>query len=392
MDVFENGRGGVRRISVAAYLSKIFAAVRPHQNSATTTRSLPSPGRELVGIQYVRGAAALMVVLFHLKPQLEHLGYTVGPGAGLSGGVDAFFVISGLIMWITTCDRAVSPLKFLNHRLVRIVPLYWITTTIMVAAMVVAPSVLQTARFDLNHIIASYAFIAWPHPTSGFMQPVVFPGWTLNYEMFFYLIFSVLLLVRRSYRLVIAAVVFTALPLIGAMFQNGLGHGALLDSQFKFYTSVNMLEFFVGMLLGEVFNRTRGLQAIGPRFGLLLALIGLVLLPITADFFPDIPSIFSRGVPALLLVTGALACDSVGGVPRHWLPLLVGNASYSLYLMHPFVLSATSQLWRKLHLTTSVPGLWVFSILSVGLCLVVAALSFWLVETPLIAFFRNRRR
>lgn len=392
MGLSENDRGYVSRVSIVAYLSKIFIAIRRNQNTRAPVRPLPSPGRELIGIQYVRGAAALMVVLFHLKPQLQHLGLTVGPGAGLSGGVDAFFVISGLIMWITTCDRAVSPLKFLNHRLVRIVPLYWITTTIMVVAMVSVPSVLQTARFDLSHIIASYAFIAWPHPTSGFMQPVVFPGWTLNYEMFFYLIFSVLLLVRRSYRLLSAAVVFTALPLIGGMFQNGLGHGALLDSQFKFYTSVNMLEFFIGMVLGEVFNRTRGLQSIGPRFGLLLALIGLVLLPVTADLFPDMPSIFSRGVPALLLVTGALACDSVGRVPRHWFPLLVGNASYSLYLMHPFVLSAMSQGWRKLHLSTSVPGLWLFSILSVGLCLVVAALSFRLVETPLIAFFRNRRR
>ncbi len=355
------------------------------------SQATPSPIRELIGVQYVRGLAAFLVVVYHLQPQLQHLGYTSGFGTGLAGGVDAFFVISGLIMWITTCDRPNSPTKFLNHRLVRIVPLYWIATTIMVAVMAIAPAVLQTGRFDLNHVVASYAFIAWPHPSTGLMEPVVIPGWTLNYEMFFYLVFSGLLLIGRSYRLVVAALVFSALPIIGLIAGVGPLRGTLFDRQIEFYTSSIMLEFFSGMLLGEFYARTRMLQSIGPRYGLGVAGIGLILLVVGADMFPEFPRVVSRGIPAFLLVTGALACDSAGGVRRHWLPLLAGNASYSLYLMHPFVLSAMSQLWRKLELSTSIPALWLFSSVSIALCLVVAALSFQLIEAPLIAFFRNRR-
>lgn len=363
----------------------------PGKPDSGSAKGIPTPPRrDLIGLQYLRGVAATLVVLFHLLPQLGHLGYTLEIGSGLSGGVDVFFVISGLIMWITT-GSSVSPLTFWRHRLVRIVPLYWIATTLMVLVMMVAPSLLQTARFDLEHILASYAFIAWEHPTTGLMEPVVLPGWTLNYEMFFYLIFGVLLLADRRHRLFIATVFFGVLPVIGDLLIKAMSDDAVGRSQIGFYTSSIMLEFVFGMLLGELYTRTDVLNTIAKQYGWLTALVGLLSLLFVADLFPSMPRYISRGIPSLILVTGTLAQDCTGGVRKYWLPLTAGNASYSLYLMHPFVLSATSQIWRRLMFDTTIIGLWMFAIVSVGLCLIVAAISFQSLEAPLIAYFRKRR-
>jgi exopolysaccharide production protein ExoZ len=357
-----------------------------------SAKGTPSPlHRDLIGIQYLRGVASTIVVLFHLLPQLEHLGYTLEIGSGLSGGVDVFFVISGLIMWITT-GNSVSPMKFWRHRLVRIVPLYWIATTMMVLVMVFAPSLLQTAQFDLKHILASYAFIAWVHPKTGLMDPVVLPGWTLNYEMFFYFVFGLLLLLRRDRRLVVAIIFFGALSAAGEFLTQGMADKSFGRAQIAFYTSPITLEFVFGMLLGELYTRTSILGMIGRQYGWIIMLIGFGGLLFMADALPGMPQYITRGTPALILVAGTLSQDCAGVVRKYWLPLLAGNASYSLYLTHPFVLSATSQVWRKLMLDTSIVGLWMFAIVSVGSCLIVAAISFQLLEAPLIAYFRRRRR
>lgn len=78
---------------------------------------------QFVGIQYLRGIAALMVVIFHLEPQLNRMNYS-GPWLpGLSSGIDIFFVISGFIMWTTTYNRSTSPLHFWRRRVIRIVHL-----------------------------------------------------------------------------------------------------------------------------------------------------------------------------------------------------------------------------------------------------------------------------
>ena len=149
--------------------------------------------------------------------QLARLGYQGHWPEVFNSRVDIFFVISGFIMWVTTVGRTLSPQEFLYRRLVRIVPLYWLVTAFTVLVMVVAPQAMQSSRFDLAHVVASFAF--WPalHPVTGHYAPVLIPGWTLNYEMFFYVVFAACLLLRPAHRLPAIVLVLTgciALPLI----------------------------------------------------------------------------------------------------------------------------------------------------------------------------------
>jgi peptidoglycan/LPS O-acetylase OafA/YrhL len=350
----------------------------PNERHGLAAEPAQKRSGDLIGIQYARALAAMMVVVFHLEPQFLRMGFAPPMWSGLAAGVDIFFVISGLIMWLTTCDRAISPLAFLGRRMARIVPLYWMATSVMVVLMLLVPSAIQTGRFDLSHVVASFAFVAWQNPATGVYEPVVIPGWTLNYEMFFYIVFSVLLLAKRSRRLLLAAAFFGGLAWLGSV------SGAARNGQLAFYTAPVMLEFVFGMALGEIHASTRLVQGMGRWGGAIAVLGGLAVLLIGPDMAPGWPRVLLSGVPALAVVAGVLALDALGAVRDNQLLLLIGNASYSLYLTHPFVISALSQVWRMLQFDKLPLGLWVFAALVVMLCCLVAALCYRLVEVPLI--------
>jgi len=110
----------------------------------------------LLSIQYLRGVAALFVVFYHCFVQVQRLGYAGPVPQFFASGVDIFFVISGFIMWCTTCDGKVGTLEFWTRRVIRIVPLYWLVTTSYVAILLINPGWMQSAKFDLYHVVASY--------------------------------------------------------------------------------------------------------------------------------------------------------------------------------------------------------------------------------------------
>ena len=149
---------------------------------------------QLVSIQYLRATAALLVVVFHCAVHLRRMELPADGLAWMASGVDVFFVISGLIMWVTTAARPVGPGPFLLRRAARIVPLYWLLTSVMVAATLLVPNLRRTAQFDIAHVTASYLFVPWLHPGLQEVMPILVPGWTLNHEVVFYGLFGLSLI------------------------------------------------------------------------------------------------------------------------------------------------------------------------------------------------------
>jgi hypothetical protein len=124
----------------------------------------------LSSIQVLRGIAAVMVVLFHV------CGFQIG-----AAGVDIFFVISGFIMFHT--NRNVfgltgAAILFLKRRILRIAPLYWLCS-----AFAFWPGV------ELKSLVASVLFVP-VRSEDGSIHTVLAPGWSLNFEMFFYIVFG----------------------------------------------------------------------------------------------------------------------------------------------------------------------------------------------------------
>jgi len=312
--------------------------------------------KTLYSIQYLRAAAAMAVVFYYLRSRSSYLGYEGYWPDWLKGGVDLFFIISGFIMVVTTVNSKVKPLKFAAKRIRRIVPIYWIWTSL---------AVVLSGGFSA-HAIASYGFIPWLHPVKNVYWPILIPGWTLNYEMFFYAIFTVCMLLTRKFYVYIAILIIFGACLIG--------HLLSTQGVIGFYTNLIMIEFCFGMIIALVWlkNKIKGLWFLLP--------IGFVSMPILSTFIDE--RLFSLGIPAALIVVGSLSLEEK--TPNvSWLRLL-GDSSYSLYLVHGFALTVSYKLSQLIGLN------WLgFIPMAVTAAIVAGIISYRYIERPIEKIFRG---
>lgn len=273
----------------------------------------------LHALQYLRAVAALAVVYSHAVIQVEDYGQYLGEAG--SFGVDIFFVISGFIMiYIAKPDD--SPVNFMKNRIRRVVPLYWFFTFLMAAILIAIPSVFKATVFDLKALVLSLAFIPhWSLAQPNVAWPIVAPGWSLNFEMYFYLIFAISLYFAQRYRVWFITAVITTVFLIATALHDGESAMA------QFFSKSMVFEFILGILLAVAWKRGFRLPASTAAW---LLLFGTCLLFLR---FP-IPRIFEFGVPSLLIVA---ACLYVNVKEYKW-AVLLGDASYALYLSHIFTL------------------------------------------------------
>src|SRR5207302_1337394 len=188
---------------------------------------------KIISVQYLRAIAALLVVYVDAGGMAQ-LPYTFQTGAY---GVDIFFVISGFIMWTTT-SRDTPAIQFAQHRLIRILPIYWLLTIVFF-------SFKHTA--DWSELAKSLAFISYTSPKTGRINPIIEAGWTLNFEMFFYSVFVVGLAFKRR-----AVVVFGFLITL-------VGLSTVVKHQdtplWTTYTSPMLLQFLGGCCIAELHKR-----------------------------------------------------------------------------------------------------------------------------------------
>jgi exopolysaccharide production protein ExoZ len=116
-------------------------------------------------------------------------------------------------MVVTTWSRPPGPRLFFVRRLIRIAPTYWLYTTIL-ALLVIADPTFLGLRVTAAHYLNSILFIPHVSPLDGSVSPVLQPGWTLNYEMFFYCVFAAALLIAAPMRA--ATVTMLLLGLVAA--------------------------------------------------------------------------------------------------------------------------------------------------------------------------------
>lgn len=315
----------------------------------------------LNSVQYLRAVAALAVVVFHAG---ERTGLHVTIGAA---GVDIFFVISGFVMYLTSTRRPVTPGRFMLDRIKRIVPLYWIATGVMIAGAWVG--LFPNLVLEPVHALASLFFIPMQSPSSGEVWPVLVQGWTLNYEMFFYLIFAASLFCPPRWRLVFPLGILAALVTAGALAAPAGPIGLT-------YTQPILLEFAAGMLMAACW-----LKGWIPRWhtGLFLALAGLAGFALIFAFGLGFDARIC-GPLATMLVFGAITLETHGKMPR--LPGLtyLGNASYSIYLWHTFAVSVLV----KIAGATGLPPLPSF-LLAIAGGAVAGIISYQIIERPLNA-------
>lgn len=311
---------------------------------------------KIISIQYLRGIAASVVVLQHASTSMPDSPFSLGFGGW---GVDLFFVISGFIMFHTTADDRTGPGEFAVRRLVRIVPMYLLLTSVAYALAIVAPSITRTFSASFADYVRSILFIPFFNSSTGTVQPILGIGWTLNYEMFFYLLFAAALVLPARKRLAACWIVLGSLAMTGIM----LRPAGVLSG---FYTHPILIEFASGMLIASV---ARTVPASLPRVTIVYALLGIgaVLMAMTTE--ADVSRAFIAGSLAAALLAAALWAEATFWKPASALGVLVGDSSYSMYLSHGFVLAV---LWR---LAYRITGGWdsvMATLAFMGICLLAA--------------------
>jgi peptidoglycan/LPS O-acetylase OafA/YrhL len=299
----------------------------------------------LSSLQAARGLAVGAVLLFHLR----HI-CSGGPGEALfpacwvhlQGGVDLFFVISGYVMVYTSLRPSgppMPPLSFLLRRVERIYPLYWLVTLAILGAVAFAPGT-AVLRSPLTAGRLAASLLLWPQASS----PILGQGWSLVHEMYFYLVFALLLALVPCHagRALLA---WGAAVLAGAILCGPFSNTSppLLRTCFHPLT----FEFIAGAALALAHDR--GFLRGGP-----LALVAAAAVAALALLRPEFPMhgwsrALAYGIPAALLVHGLVAAERGGRPPGYgWLARL-GDASYSIYLVQMAVLVGCQRaLWSVL--------------------------------------------
>ncbi len=322
--------------------------------------------RRLIGLQYLRGLAALGVVAYHAADR-SGTHFSLG-----KAGVDLFFVLSGFLMWAITDERS-RPGPFLSDRIQRIVPCYWIVTSVMLGGALLG--LFPAVRLTGWHVMASYLLLPAISPSNGQVWPLLVPGWTLEYELAFYLLFAMVLLLPRRLQLGTLSALLLGLAITHAWIP---GQQTML----RFYTDAHILEFLAGLWLAAGWQR----GWLGdPRAASLLAGLAVMLLAAIRVIWPGAPDVAAYGPSAGLIVAAMLARESGDkDVPDIRLARLLGDASYSIYLWHTLAISVTLKLADRLHIPAAMAIPLHFAAgTAIGL------LGYRLLERPIMLFLRR---
>jgi peptidoglycan/LPS O-acetylase OafA/YrhL len=331
--------------------------------------------QRFLGIQALRMIAACLVVLTHSTQYVfdrldkNFLVWTQG-----TRGVDVFFVISGFVMVYSSQKLLALPggwRVFGENRVLRIVPLYWMVTTLKAFIMLVTVGLTLHAILSPATVVCSYLFLPAKN-LDGKIEPLVAVGWTLNFEMLFYLLFTIALFLRVN----VFKFVGIALTLlsIGAYFR----HPAW--PPIAFFLNSIVLEFFFGMLIANAC--INGIY-ISKKYAYFLLACGFVLLLFPSTDWNLLRFLIS-GVPASLIVWSTASLRTMeDSIPR-WI-LYLGDASYAIYLIHPFVCPLPPTVLNRLHIDSPLLSI----VLSVALGLGAGCLIHKFIELPLINWLKS---
>lgn len=335
-------------------------------------------------VQALRAIAAYLVVGHHIIFTLrEYFGaHDLVPDLKFgSSGVPIFFVISGYIMMFVAAAKPQSPQAFAWHRIVRIVPTYWLLTAVAVVGIdVVGLQIFGLRSVDSRAILTSLFFLPDIRDGVRAIDPILYVGWSLNYEMMFYLIFCLCLFFRTTFPRFVA--VMTAIIILWIA-----GHVSS-SPYLRYYGSNIVLAFAAGGFIWLMTTRFKLPRSIAAAV-FCVAWVGIVW-PDLSPSSSDSAKSFVTILAATAIVYSAVSLNDNGFTVGDGFLSEQGASSYALYLVHPFVLQFFSKLARAYMSLSPIPL--VIGAACLFVASVVAAMVFYrFVEIPLTRLLRPGR-
>ena len=319
---------------------------------------IPAPLELIESIQFLRAAAAVAVLVPHAAYVAAVIGgYDFAVSYMWAASVDTFFLISGFVITYTTRGGLVPAPEFTMRRLIRVVPTYWFYTSIMLAITIGLAALKDSSLFDGGHTLMSYLFLLSRGP-DGKIGTLLGMGWTICFEMYFYALYAVMMAFLGRSVLLGISVVF----LLGAVLQHYIAAPPFAIVALSYLP----LEFLAGSLLALAYMRglmlptSVAIAAIFMGLGLIYLAGGLV----SHEY--DSGRVVYFGVPSVLVVAGFLSLDGRRVIRFPRLSIAIGDASYSLYLSHQFVMLAVGKTWAFLGFGVMLPVWAMIAILMVA--------------------------
>ena len=335
--------------------------------------AIPIQNQQLQSLQIGRAVAALTVLYFHT-------GHT--PIFG-SFGVDIFFVISGFVMGMIA-DTQQNTKIFLVNRISRIVPLYWLFTIIIFIFSAMYPELMGSTKPIFSNLLKSLFFIPF-YKESGGIQPVLFVGWSLNYEMLFYGLVAIAMITTKSFQKFLGFITFLFI-LIYLIFGH-LIHSRLLN---EYFGRDIIFEFILGIFIYYLYKNNK-LNSLPKVYFIIFGCASYVFMAIAATSHLQLKQIYIFGIPSFIFVLSLVNLEN----QIHYLPTYVskflaamGDASYSIYLVHYFIISLFQRvITSKLHIFYS--GSFIEFIAMVVITLVLGYVIFIFIDKPLHKRVKN---
>ncbi len=322
-------------------------------------------------IQALRGFTALFVALEHVR--------FLNCGAF---GVDIFFIISGFMAMFATHE---DTKHFIKKRLIRIYPLYAMVTLGTFLLLLVFPELFHLSEANPLYLIKSLCFIPF-EISPGIIQPLVRVGWTINYEMLFYLLFFLSFRISHKYRGLICSGFLGILVLLGQLLPTE-------STALHFYGDFIQLEFVLGILTYYIVRKLYHICE-GKTVTFLLSYVSIPVVLALFTFLAitkqqtDISGmgrVLYWGLPALIIVLCTFVMNLQVTMPKFMIAL--GNMSFSIYLIHYYPLMFID---RKIYSFESYsPMGLVFVVCGLLLVILVSFTSYLLIEKKLTYYLRK---
>jgi exopolysaccharide production protein ExoZ len=347
-----------------------------------------APKHKLNLLQVFRGLASLLVVLAHgslIFKEVLNRDFLFNIFDFGGSGVDFFFVLSGFIISYVHRQDIGHPSRikgFLLKRFVRIYPIYWFVLTLKLLS---TSSPVNNNHHGFWEVIKAY--LLFPQDRILLSSSFLGVSWTLSYEIFFYLAFSLLICLKPRFYIPMIAVWLSAILL------NFLGilHLPLDGVVLQFLFSILHLEFAMGFLAAYLVSKYRFSHSS------YLLYFGLFIYTLSAinTFYHLLPISYAiaYGIPSAIIILGGASLEMSKAVITPQFLLLLGNASYSIYLIHGFVINNLTKIAIQLKIieffTQNNLLFSIFAIINAGVAVAAGCIIYHYVEKPLLGVSRR---
>ena len=319
-------------------------------------------------LQIIRFIAAIGVMMSHVGFGDSYLTNIV-----FSAGVNLFFCISAFLMMYNTQNGTQE--KFINKRLIRLLPLYWALTVLTFVASKIIDG-LASSDIGFDELIKSLFCIPYYREglkTDLVVRPIVGPAWTMGYDVWFLPVFALSMKLSHKWRGAICSAVCAMIVLIGNITpENPIGH---------FMGRHYWLNYIMGILVFYIWKWAENKTEWRKKYIVLwsaVSLIGFLLLYVGQKPL-DINILLS-----FVIIVSFLFCFGKKEMPK-WL-LWFGKISFSFYLTHYYVILIIGKFinFDTLSIMTCLG-----TVLAFILSLITGYIGYYLFEEKIGSFLKN---